>query len=202
MGDNMEYDILVFGDSIVYGACDSKLGGWVNRLRLYLENNRQDDYTIFNMGIPGNTTMDVLKRFDKEMNLRYCVDDTQVIILAVGINDTQIINDENRVTIDAFKKNVRKLIKKAKKYTDNVIYLGLTKVDEDKVRSLQWTHRKRYNNNQVVKYDWILKKICEKTNIKFINLLDVLEVTDLEDGVHPNSEGYEKIFNEVIKEIK
>ena len=198
----MEYDILVFGDSIVYGACDYKMGGWVNRLRLYLESNKENDYVVFNMGIPGNVTSDVLKRFEKEMNVRYCVDDNQIIILAVGINDTQIINDTQRVTLEEYKKTVRKLIKKAKKYTDNIIYLGLTRVDEDKVRPLPWNPIKRYSNSQIVTFDRTLKKICTSSNIKYVSLIDVLDNNDLEDGLHPNSNGYEKIFKEVIKEIK
>lgn len=41
-----DIDILIFGDSITYGAWDSEKGGWVNRLRLTLENKGEIYFNI------------------------------------------------------------------------------------------------------------------------------------------------------------
>ena len=196
-----EKTIVVFGDSIAYGACDYEKGGWVNRLRLYLDNNQKENCTLFNMGIPGNTTIDLLKRFDYEMKRRYYFDDDMIIIIAIGINDTQIISDEDRILISDFKKNIRKIIKKANKYTNKVFCLGLTKVDEKRVDPIPWKPLNRYSNKKIMKYDNEIKKICKIKGVKYIKLFDLLNNDDLDDGVHPNSTGYEKIFKEVLKEI-
>lgn len=45
-----DVNILVFGDSIVYGAWDDEKAGWVNRLRLVLEHQNDVYYNIFNLG--------------------------------------------------------------------------------------------------------------------------------------------------------
>lgn len=196
-----EKTIIVFGDSIAYGACDYEMGGWVNRLRLYLDNNNKKNCTVFNMGIPGNTTVDLLLRFDNEMKKRYYFDDDTTIILAIGINDTQIISDSNRVELSTFKKNIKKLIKKASKYSSNIICLGLTKVDEKLVDPIPWNPKNRYSNDQIIKYDKELSKISKSKKIKYIKLFDTLKNEDLDDGVHPSSIGHNKLFDIVIKEI-
>ena len=61
-------DVFVFGDSLVYGNNDYEKGGWVNRLRLKLEgiDPNKNSY-VFNLGIPGNNTNDLVKRFDIEI---------------------------------------------------------------------------------------------------------------------------------------
>ena len=60
--------ILVFGDSITYGQRDLDMGGWVNRLKLALA--RDDSITschVFNMGISGQSTNEILERMEKQM---------------------------------------------------------------------------------------------------------------------------------------
>ena len=62
--------ISIFGDSIVWGAHDLKLGGWVNRLRLYFNNKGDYETDVYNNGISGDYIKDVLKRFDTEAQAR------------------------------------------------------------------------------------------------------------------------------------
>ena len=62
--------ILVFGDSITYGAWD-KRGGWVQRLREFLDEKNLIDLNkipvlIYNLGVSGDTTNDALERFEFE----------------------------------------------------------------------------------------------------------------------------------------
>ena len=39
-----------------------------------------------------------------------------------------------------------------------------------------------------------IKEICAKNNLLFIEMQDLLKDEDLEDGLHPNSKGHEKMF--------
>jgi lysophospholipase L1-like esterase len=39
--------------------------------------------------------------------------------------------------------------------------------------------------------------MCEKENLYFIDMFDLLKKNDLEDGLHPNAKGHEKIFEKV-----
>ncbi len=43
-------------------------------------------------------------------------------------------------------------------------------------------------------YNNTLKEIAEQEKILFIDMLDVLENKDLEDGMHPTAQGHEKMY--------
>ena len=77
-------NIIIFGDSITYGACDYEMGGWVNRLRIYFDNNAESKISVFNLGISGEISEEVLTRFDSEFNARYDKDKKNVVIFAIG----------------------------------------------------------------------------------------------------------------------
>jgi hypothetical protein len=53
-------NIIVFRDSIAWGACDYEKGGRVDRLKIKLNPKDKD---VYNCSISGNNTADVLKRF-------------------------------------------------------------------------------------------------------------------------------------------
>src|SRR6266446_3620690 len=67
---------LVFGASITQGFWDTE-GGWVNRLRRHYDSqvikglHPEENYpTVFNLGISGDSTKGVLKRFNNEAKAR------------------------------------------------------------------------------------------------------------------------------------
>ena len=67
----MQKRILIFGDSIVYGAWDSE-GGWVDRLKrdahkLYFDTKGETKIQILNCGIGGETSRGLLKRVEQEI---------------------------------------------------------------------------------------------------------------------------------------
>lgn len=191
-------NICIFGDSTVWGAYDSEFGGWVARLRKYLE-EKNDEIEIYNCGVSGDNTEKLLRRFEVEANAR----EPEVIIFAIGINDSQYLQLENkhRVEIKTFEDNLKLLFEKARKITNKIIFLGLTKVDESKTTPTPWEKNKFYTINSILKYNTIIKSFCEKNKIPFINLFDELTKEDLDDGLHPNSQGHKRIFEKVRETI-
>ena len=197
-----DINILIFGDSITYGAWDKEKGGWVNRLRLALENdNSNNSYNVFNLGISGDVTEGIKNRFDNECKIRFAKEDNTIIIFSIGINDTQNIKDKYRVSLETFKNNIIALINSAKKYTDNILFIGLTKVDESKVTPLPWNKDKCYLNNKIIDFDKELKSICLENNVDYLYIYDLLEVDVLFDGLHPNNVGHQKICDKVKTKI-
>lgn len=193
-----DINILVFGDSITYGAWDKEKGGWVNRLRLALENDNSNNYyTIFNLGISGNVTEGIKNRFDNECKIRFAKEDNTIIIFSIGINDTQNVKGEDRVSLEIFRNNIITLINSAKKYTNNILFIGLTKVDESKVTPLPWDKDKCYLNNKITIFDKELKNICLENNVDYLYIYDLLEIEELFDGLHPNNVGHQKICDKV-----
>ncbi|MCK4745124.1 hypothetical protein KAS41_03605 [Candidatus Parcubacteria bacterium] len=187
----MSKRICVFGDSISQGYNDYRGGGWINRLKKYFDLSNYD-ISVFNLGVSGDNTFDLLKRFNIEAKAR----NPELIIFAIGINDSQYINSKNNpsVLLSDFNKNLLKLKNLSKKFTNKIIFIGLTKVDELKVMPIPWSITKYYDNKNIKKYDLIIKNFCEKNNLPFIEMFDLLKNEDLEDGLHPNSEGHKKMF--------
>lgn len=197
-----DIDILVFGDSIVYGSWDNDKGGWVNRLRLSLENKSEFYFNVYNLGIPGETTVDLKKRFNNECNSRINVNNKTIIIFAIGINDSQIVDGKNTVDIEEFKNNIFELIDKSLNYTKNILFINLTKVDEERVNPIPWDINICYSNKEIVKYNDVLKNICNDKTISYIDVFDLLETKDLNDGLHPNAEGHRKLSEEILRNIQ
>ena len=199
-----DINILVFGDSITYGAWDKEKDGWVNRLRLTLENDNSNNYyyIVYNLGISGDITEGVKNRFDNECKIRFDENDNTIIIFSIGMNDTQVIKDKDRVSLEIFRNNIITLINSAKKYTDNILFIGLSKVDESRVIPLPWNKDKCYLNDKIINFDKELKNICLENSVEYLYIYDLLELEDLSDGLHPNNVGHQKICDKVKTKIR
>jgi len=112
--------ICVFGASEVYGYCDEE-GGWVQRLRKFLEKRITVDqevyYEVYNCGVSGDTTADLLKRFEVECYARYyeavkIYKKPFIVFFSIGMNDTQFLHNKGsiRISENEFKNNIKKLI--------------------------------------------------------------------------------------------
>ena len=203
--------LLVFGASITAGAWDQEYGGWVDRLKIYLYGDdfriKTKDglttYSTMNLGIGGDTTKYLLKRFDNETKQRISDDfkrnQHDIIIFAIGTNDSNYSESEDNTEVkpDDFKKNLNTLLNKAHKYTKRVLFVGLTKVDESKTAPIPWIKDLYYTNKNIQQYNKILKDFCQDNNTLFINMFDLLNKKDLIDGLHPNSKGHQKMFERV-----
>jgi len=182
--------ICIFGDSITWGAFDYKNGGWVGRLRNYFE-EKDEEIEVYNLGVAGNKTKDLLARFENEVKVRK----VDVIVFAIGIND--VGRDEV-----SFSNNINKLYKMARKYSSKIVFIGLTRVDERKTKVLSFFAGKKYTNSRIEKLDEIIKDFCQKMDLKYIEVGDLIKNEDLVDGLHPNSTGHEKMYKRIRAELK
>lgn len=197
-----DIDIFIFGDSIVYGVGDTEKCGWVNRFRLNLEKDTTRTYNVFNLGISGDITKGVKNRFNTEFETRNDKENKNLIIFSIGVNDTQDIKGKDRVSLDEFENNISYLINNAKKYSNNIIFIGLPKVDETKVVPLPWNKDKSYFNKKIIKFDNKLEEVCNKNNIKYLKIYNLISQDELLDGIHPNSIGHQKLCEAVTEFIK
>jgi len=200
--------ILVFGDSDAYGAWDYD-GGWVEHLRKELTKKVIDTgqkfyCTLYNLSISGNTTENLLKRFESEAKHRVDKNEKIIIIFAVGANDTIKDRKGNIWTKPAkFAKNAEKLTAIARKYSDNIIYVLPAPVDEARTNPVFWDADVNYKNARLKEYNEMIKAACAKNGAQVIDIFGKWIKTDyktlLDDGVHPNSRGHKLIFDEVKK---
>ncbi|MDP2641526.1 MAG: GDSL-type esterase/lipase family protein [Candidatus Yanofskybacteria bacterium] len=192
-------NILIFGDSIAWGAYDPEQGGWATRLRNYFE-AQDKDIDVYNLGVSGNTIADLLSRIEVEAKAR----EPNLIIFAIGINDAQFIHSTNglRVSLDEFQQNLAKLLSLANNFTEKIVFVGLTAVDESKTTPCPWKPDKSYFNENIKRLDNAIEKFCESNKLKFISMDSVVGNDDLIDGLHPNTKGHAKIFNRMRSEVE
>jgi hypothetical protein len=77
-----------------------------------------------------------------------------MLIIAIGINDSQFENSQGAkgVSLNCFRENLIALIALAKNFSDTIVFMGLTSVDEDVVQKV-WNDGKYYDNTTIAKYD-------------------------------------------------
>jgi lysophospholipase L1-like esterase len=195
---------LIFGDSITQGffAVDN----WVARIiaeKLKINPIKRPPVFVNNLGVAGNTTFDLIKRMEFDIKARNFFDDLTIVI-AIGINDTKLMNGNDSPIIkkEDFENNINNIFNIAKKYTDKIIFVGLTYVDEEKTNPCFWEKEKAYQNKFVKEYDNIIESFCNKNNVDYICLYDKTKDKNLLfDGLHPNSNGHKIIYEEVRKKL-
>lgn len=190
----MDINVCVFGASIVWGAWDSECGGWVNRL--FMEEaakptSAENFLDIYNLGVSGNTTVDLLGRIKSEALARKA----HVIIISIGINDAAFIASENKnmTPIDDFETNLALIVAAARSISTNTLLVGLTSVDEARTMPVYWNEDLYYRNEDIIQYDKAMEKVAIKMLVPYLKIRDVLTPDDLDDGLHPNSVGHKKI---------
>lgn len=141
-----------------------------------------------------------MKRIKTETEAR----GAEVNLFAIGINDAQYVESQKtrRVEPEEFENNLEKLLNISSSFVGKVIFLSLTPVDESKTCPIPWDQDKFYYNNNVGEYNQIIKEFCGHNNLDFIDVFQIVKQEDLEDGLHPNTEGHKKIFEKVKKYLR
>ena len=185
-------NICIFGDSITWGAYDPEGGGWATRLRNYFEAQNKD-INVYNLGISGDSTVDLINRIEGETKSR----EPDLIVFAIGINDAQFIHSTNgpRISAAKFRGNLEKIFSVAKKFTDKIVFVGLTCVDESKTHP--WDEEKSYTNDIIRRFDGEIEEFCATNNLGFITVNDAIGMDDLIDGLHPNTTGHTKLLGRI-----
>jgi len=188
--------IICFGDSITYGMGQN--GGWAGRLKQHFET--PEHKAVYNLGVPGDDTNDLLQRFDIEVEARLWdirPGDNFLILIAVGVNDCKFDGDKPRMEEKTFENNMKKLLAKAKKFKNaKVACIGIIPVDEKRTQPYEETS---FSNERVTVFNNILKKSCE--DIPFFDIFEIMVKEDyptmLEDGLHPTAEGFDFMFTQI-----
>lgn len=196
------FGILALGDSIVFGRGTVPSNGWTSRIKKYFE-SKEFHNVVYNLGIPGDSSSGLVKRFETECRAR--VDNTWpgskfVILIGVGMNDICYAktSDNPKTKPVLFKKNILKLIKLAKKYTKDVVFVGITPVDEKSTMPWEGMY---YSNEMIKEYNSLILNCCKKEGVLFVDLFGKMPRYRelLVDGIHPNEKGYEKMYKVIKK---
>ena len=198
------FGVLAFGDSITFGRGVLSDKGWADKLKDYFES--EDFFNAFyNLGIPGDTSTDLLRRFETELKARvnyYHPDNKFVTLIAIGTNDSKGLGTpENlKTNPDDYSNNLLKIVKIAKKETKDIVLISLPPVDE----SLMPFENTYFSNKVIREFNDIIERIAKKEGLLFCDVFsDFINQKNYEslfaDGVHPNEKGYDFIYGIIKK---
>ncbi len=192
--------LIVLGDSSVYGWGDNITGGWCEMLRKDWSRNFINP-VIYQLGVRGDGIEKISFRWENEWASR---GETRrkkpdAILLSVGINDTARIGSQDgrhQLDIDAFEYGFERLINKMRSKT-KVFIMGLNPVDE---RKMPFAGCLWYSNKYCQKYERRMEEVCINQDIPFLAIFNEI-IKDKrsfkwisDDGIHMNHEGHLWIY--------
>ena len=182
----MENDLFVFiGDSLTFGYGVPKNKNWVSKLQGLL------DYNIINKGINGNTTVDMLNRFSKDVSFH----NPNSIFIMGGTNDLL----SNR-SLNSIIQNIEVMIKESLIITSKVV-IGIPPniIGKDAHKLFSPSSTYDYCEKELPKLRDALIKLSNKYNIKYLDFYKLtsenLSINIFSDGIHLNILGQNLLFD-------
>ncbi|HFU76419.1 MAG TPA: hypothetical protein ENK66_09260 [Arcobacter sp.] len=189
-------NITFIGDSFVEGYGDPLSLGWVGRVCQYSKkSNPNINLQITNLGIRGETSGDILNRYNAVITKEQLNSTNNIIVLSFGTNDCIQYYFNGSVDIQKSIKNMVLLITKAKEDFDTVLFVLPPCIAETDI------------NKRIKELIDVYIPILESLNVKYINLYETLldnEIWQYEtakyDGAHPRENGYEEFAKLIFQD--
>ena len=200
--------VLVFGDSITQGFWDIE-GGWVSHIRKHydqqmIDGTDNDPPTIFNLGVSGNSSDDVLARFENETKVR--ASEELAFVIAIGVNDARTKAGINYSDTNRYKQNLSEVLKLAKQYSNKILFVGLTPCVDERSNPVSWGDT-GYTIERIKEFNDTLREFCEENKVPFVEVFEPFAKAEAEtellpDSLHPNNEGHRLIADLVLPELQ
>ena len=206
----MKYNIFIIGDSLTHatGDCNNEIIGWAERFKmLYMkENDDNNKFYVNYLGFSGWTTQnlvdDAIQNFCNIIKNKAFDDSNRIIIIEIGTNDAQSnAKGKTKVSLEEFESNIKTTINEARKCTNNILILGLTRAQTEESIPLFWKENKYYDNRILNKYDEKLEEICKDKEVSYFPIAKILKEYDYKDRLHPANNGHEALSRAIYKKM-
>lgn len=183
--------IYFIGDSYVNGTGDPQFLGWPGRV-CAASLGPKTHITGYNLGIRGDTSADVLRRWRAEVDARRLLPHDARLVFGFGANDCWLIDGEPRVDEADTVKNARHILSEARALLPTLL-VGPPpgKDDEEQARRSRVSH--------------ILAGIAAQEQVPYLDVIGQLDDTQAwrreaaaGDGVHPGAQGYASLARAVL----
>ncbi len=183
MDRNRAMRICFLGDSFVSGAFDSECLGWAGRISAAAR-RRGHDVSPYNLGIRGETSVQLAARWRHEATLRHTALQEVRLIFEFGMNDAREINGKPQVVEEESLAAARSILGAASQWKP-VLMIGPPPVNDEP------------RNGRVKSFSQRLATLCAELGVPCFDshsallstgvwLRDIREV----DGTHPSAQGY------------
>ena len=182
-------------------------------LQTAVANHFSDSIKVYNAGINGNNTADLLTRITKDVFQR----SPGVVILMIGTND--MLNKRNMLSLKEYENNYRQLILQLKQKA-TVILMTIPPVNSPYIikRKPELNFKANGPQKRVDSANTLIKKIATENKCVLLDLHQVLMAcggsdeqmnslfqneanSGIPDGVHPTANGYRVIATAVYGTI-
>ncbi len=176
-------------------------------------NSPTDSIIVYNAGVNGNNSADLLARIDKDVLKR----SPGIVILMIGTND--MLNTRNMLTLQEYEKNYQELLIKLKQKA-TVVVMTIPPVNSPYIikRKPELNFKENGPQERVDSANTIIKKLAKENKCVLLDLHRVLlacggsgvEMNSVfqneansgtPDGVHPTANGYRVIATAVYGTI-
>lgn len=191
----MNARILVFGDSITYGAWDTA-GGWVERVKAAMhlrtvESAGATKIQVLNMGVGGDSSTKLRARLKHDITSRHSASWPFVFVFSFGANDERTKDGVVETTVEKFEENTKAIIELARQYSDRILFLGIIPLAKPVVVFKD----QEYSDERIWQYDKVLRRSAEKAGVRYVPLRPVFlekDATSLYayDDIHCNDNGH------------
>lgn len=184
------FRVLVIGDSLVEGVGDYEQQGWASRL------SSVPGIQVSIDGVGGRTALDVLSVISNVS------DSFDLALVQVGLNDSRYRDTLGRseVPLADYCAAISNIVLLLQNSAARVAILGLTRVNED--LSDPYKPDKSYRNALIDTYDSQLRAMASSGAFDYVPVPTLLDDQNLlYDGLHPSTEGHERILESVLAYI-
>lgn len=200
--------LLILGDSVAKGTGDEKSKGFTGYLPEYFKNYTSKDILVNNLGVDGLESMGLLEQFQSQ-KLTQPLLDSDIILISIGGNDVRSIltlntlakEDEFKVRMDSYLSNLKLIFQELRKNNPNsiVLFVGLYNPYEKltSAEDAQLLNTWNYNTQQLVEGDGKAIFIPTHDLLKY-NLGRYIS----QDGLHPNSAGYQALSSRICDSVE
>lgn len=191
--------ICFVGDAFTVGAGDETTSGWVGRLARG-EWDRGHDVTVYNLGIRGNSSRDISRRWRAECSARIPSGANGRLVFMFGGNDAkETVGAGIEVPIDEALSHARAFMSEAAAWLPT-LWIGLIPMNEAKPypQLLAGGPQYRFSNERQALYNRRYGELAAELGIPFLDLHTPLAgdprwmaLTQEGDGSNPAGEGYQ-----------
>ncbi|MEV0335733.1 GDSL-type esterase/lipase family protein [Nocardia sp. NPDC050717] len=188
---NGDLRLCFLGDSFVQGIGDPEYRGWVGRVLAATG----PDVTAFNLGIRRNTSADVLRRYERELDERTVAGADHRVVVSFGSND--MVEENGRVRVDPAHclENLATLLAGCRRRSARVLVVGPPPVID--------AGAAHYERVTTIADE--MAALCLRENVPFLATTRALAADPVwraevsaGDGAHPGSQGYQRLADLVL----
>ena len=183
--------ICFVGDSLTNGAGDVSHLGWPGRICAAAESTDRK-VTHYNLGIRGESSSDILKRWEAEVAPRFRNQSDRRLVFAFGNNDTRMTDSGINVTVQDSVANARTILSRAMSQYPTLMVGPCPNTDPDQCERMR-------------SLDGKLGDVCMDLGVPYLSVFEALRSSDvwmhevgLIDGSHPSAGGYTALADLVM----